>query len=385
MHGLSSSGGKKPAVCSNCGHRCRNRYDKRTQRVRDLWVADWRIYLEFERWRVHCPRCAGVHVEHLDWLAKNPRYTQRVALHVGKLCRDMSNKAVAELERLHDSTVKELDKLYLQQQVERAGLPVPRTIGIDEISIRKGHTYRVIVSDLERGRPIWVGGEGRTAADLDRFFAELGPNKSTRIELAVMDMWKPFRNSVSRHLPDARIVFDKFHVMRHLNEALDDVRRSEYRRLADKERRYIKGHRDVLLSRRENLSLDGRKALKKLLAANKRLNTAYLLKESFGQLWDYRSERGARTFFERWQDALKWQRLKPYRKFARMIERHWDGIASYCHPDNKVRLGMVEGLNNKIRVLQRRAYGYRDEEYLKLTIIAAFLPSLPKFTENDPY
>jgi len=124
-------------------------------------VAGWRIYLEFERWRVRCPRCDGVHVEHLDWLAKNPRYTQRFALHVGKLCRDMPNKTVAEMERLHHSTVKDLDKLYMQKQVDLAGLPAPRAIGIDEISIRKGHNYRVIVSDLERGRPIWVGGEGR--------------------------------------------------------------------------------------------------------------------------------------------------------------------------------------------------------------------------------
>jgi transposase len=319
--------------------------------VRDLSVASLRIHLEFERWRVNCPRCVGVHVEHLDWLAQNPRYTQRFALHVGKLCRDMPNKAVADMERLHHGTVKDLDKLYMQQQVERAGRPAPRAIGIDEISIRKGHNYRVIVSDLERGRPIWVGGEGRKEADLDRFFADLGPKKAAHIELAVMDMWKPFRNSVTRNIPDARIIFDKFHVMRHLADALDEVRRSEYRRLA----------------------------------ANKRLNTAYVLKESFGQLWDYRTERGARAFFERWQDALKWQRLEPYRKFARMIERHWDGIASYCDPDNKVSLGLVEGLNNKIRVLQRRAYGYRDEEYLKLKIIAAFLPPLPKFTKNDPH
>jgi len=357
----------------------------RTRRVRDLSVADWRIYLKFERWRVNCPRCGGVHVERFDWLAKNPRYTQRFALHVGKLCRDMPNKAVAEMERLHHGTVKDLDKLYMQQQVARAGLPAPRAIGIDEISIRKGHNYRVIVSDLDRGRPLWVGGEGRKEADLDRFFADLGPKKSARIELAVMDMWKPFRNSVARNIPDARIIFDKFHIMRHLADALDEVRRNEYRRLAGKDRSYIKGNRYVLLSNRENLSLDGRHALKKLLAANQRLNTAYLLKESFGQLWDYRSERGARAFFERWQDALKWQRLEPYRKFARMIERHWEGIASYCDPDNKVSLGLVEGLNNKIRVLQRRAYGYRDEEYLKLKIIAAFLPPLPKFTQNDPH
>jgi transposase len=140
-----------------------------------------------------------------------------------------------------------------------------------------------------------------------------------------------------------------------------------------------------LLSNKENLNLDGRRALKKLLKANRRLNTAYLLKESFGQLWDYKSVRGARAFFERWKDSLKWKRLKPYAKFAAMIEKHWDGIASYSHPDNKVSLGLVEGVNNKIRVIQRKVYGYRDEEYLKLKIIASFLPPLPKSAQINPH
>ena len=326
-----------------------------------------------------------MHVEHLDWLAKNPRYTQRYAMHVGKLCRDMPNKAVAEMERLHHSTVKDLDKLYMQMQVERVGLPTPRAIGIDEISIRKGHNYRVIVSDLERERPIWVGGEGRKEADIDLFFAALGKHKSARIELAAMDMWKPFRNSVANHAPRAQIIFDKFHIMRHLSKALDEVRRGEYKRLSGKDRSYIKGQRYTLLTRRENLSLDGRRALKKLLQANRRLNTAYVLKEQFGQLWDYRTERGARAFFERWKDSLKWQRLAPYRKFTELIDAHWDGIASYCHPQNKVSLGLVEGINNKIRVLQRRAYGYRDEDYLKLKIVAAFLPLLPRNADINPH
>jgi len=342
------------------------------------------MYLEFERWRVGCPRCGGVRVEHLDWLANNPRYSQRFAMHVGKLCRDMPNKTVAEIERLHHSTVKDLDKLYMAKQVALAGLPAPRAIGIDELSIRKGHNYRVIVSDLDRERPIWVGGEGRKEVDIDLFFEALGPNKTARIELAAMDMWKPFRNSVTKNAPQARIIFDKFHILRHLSRALDEVRRREYQRLSGPDRSYIKGQRYTLLSRRENLSLDGRRALKKLLQANRRLNTAYLLKETFGQLWDYRSERGARAFFERWQDSLRWQRLEPYRKFAAMIESHWDGIASYCHPENKVSLGFVEGVNNKIRVLQRRAYGYRDEDYLKLKIVAAFLPPLPRNANINP-
>jgi transposase len=325
-----------------------------------------------------------VFVERLDWLAKNPRYTQRFAIHVGNLCREMTNKAVGEIERLHHSTVKDLDKIYMHKQVDRAGLPAPRAIGVDEIAIRKGHDYRIVVSDLDRGRPIWVGGKGRTEADFDLFFSVLGAKKTARIQLAAMDMWKPFRNSLKRNAPQARVIFDKFHIMRHLSDALDEIRRSEYRRLAGKDKSFIKGQRYTLLSHRENLSRDGRASLRKLLKANKRLNTAYLLKESFGQLWSYQSEFWARAFFERWRQSLKWQRLKSYEKFAAMIERHWDGIASYCRPENKVSLGLVEGLNNKIRVLQRRAYGYRDEEYLKLKIIAAFLPALPRSASRGP-
>ena len=135
---------------------------------------------------------------------------------------------------------------------------------------------------------------------------------------------------------------------------------------------------DLLGRDLEDISIepDQISGLKKLLSANKRLHTAYLLKESFGQLWDYQREAWARRFFENWKATLRWQRLKPYQKFAQMIERHWDGIAAYCRPENKVSLGFVEGLSNKIRVIQRRAYGLRDEEYLRLKILTCMLPEI---------
>ena len=198
------------------------------------------------------------------------------------------------------------------------------------------------------------------------------------IRLAVMDMWKPFRNSTLKagNAPQAGILYDKFHILKHLNEALDKVRKSEYARLSGTDRRFIKGLKYTLLSRRANLSQEGRQSLKALFKANKRLNKAYLLKEMFSQLWDYQREGWARRFFERWKSALRWQRLKPYEKFARMVEAHWDGIASYCHEENKVPLGFVEGINNKIRVIQRRAYGLRDEEYLRLKILTCMLPEI---------
>jgi transposase len=294
--------------------------------------------------------------------------------HVGKLCRDMTNKAVADVLHLHEHTVKDLDKLYMQNWLSKTSVPAPRVIGIDELSIRKGHTYRIVVSDLERGRPIWIGGEGRKEIDMDKFFADLGLKKAKRIRLAVMDMWTAFRLSTQKNAPQAKIIFDKFHILKHLSEAMDKVRRDEYKRVSGKERCFIKGQRYTLLAHRENLTLEGRQSLKKLLAANKRIQTAYLLKEEFYQLWDYRNETWARKFFDRWKQQLKWRGLKPFEKFATMIEKHWSGIASYCHPDNKVKLGFVEGVNNKIRVIQRKAYGYRDEEYLKLKILTTFLP-----------
>ncbi len=314
--------------------------------------------------------------ERLDWLADHPFYTRRFAYFVGRRCRAATIRDVARETHLDWKTIKALEMQYMTEQLRRAGTPGPRVIGIDEISIRKGHTYRIVVSDLVRRRPIWFGGTDRSEASLDQFFMWLGPAKSRRIQLAVMDMWKAFGNATRRNAPGAKILFDKFHVLRHLGDALDQVRKREYARPTGTDRRFIKGQKYTLLAHRENLTLEGRQALKLLLAANRRLQTAYLLKEAFGQLWDYRREGWARRFFDHWRAALKWQRLALYEQFAAMIERHWDGIAAYSAPDNKVSLGFVEGLNNKIRVLQRRAYGLRDPQYLRLKILTCMLPAI---------
>jgi transposase len=335
-----------------------------------------RIYLDFEVRRVDCRRCGKVKRERLEFVADNPFYTKRFAYYVGRRCRSATIKDIAEELKLDWHAVKELDKQYMAAQLAKAGSPGPKVIGIEEISISKRHTYRIVVSYLVRGRPIWFGGEDRSQASMAEFYQWLGNRKSERISLAVMDMWKPFRSATKTHAPNAAILFDKFHIMRHLGEALDKIRKSEYARLSGNKRRYIKGQKYPLLPRWENLTLEGRHALKTLLAANKRINTAYLLKESFGQLWSYEREGWARRFFENWRSSLKWQRLKPYEKFAEMIDHHWDGIAAYCKPENKVSLGFVEGLNNKIRVIQRRAYGLRDEEYLRLKILTCMLPAL---------
>src|SRR6266536_1900870 len=236
-------------------------YDRKVRHVRDLSCGDTRIFLELEVRRLDCRNCGKVEREGLDFLADNPLYTKRFAYFVGQRCRQATIKDVAKELALDWHTVKAPEMQYMQAQLARAGTPGPQVVGID-------------VSDLVRGRPIWFGGEDRSEASMGQFYTWLGAKKSSRLRLAVMDMWKPFRLATQTHAPQAAILFDKFHVTRHLGEALDTVRKREYARLAGRDRRYIKGQKYTLLSRKENLTLDGRMALKTLLAANKRLNTA---------------------------------------------------------------------------------------------------------------
>src|SRR6478672_11624617 len=167
-------------------------YDRKVRRLRDLSCGDTRIFLELE-------------VRRLDFLADNPLYTKRFAYYVGRRCRSATIKDVAAELKLDWHTVKTLDQQYMEAQLKRAGMPSPQVIGIDEIAIRKGHTYRIVVSDLLRGRPIWFGGKDRSEASMGEFYARLGKKKSARIRLAVMDMWKPFRLAAAAHAPQGAI------------------------------------------------------------------------------------------------------------------------------------------------------------------------------------
>jgi transposase len=191
-------------------------YDRKVRCVRDLSCGDTRIFLELEVRRVDCRRCGKVKRERLAFLADNPLYTKRFAYFVGRRCRQATIKDVAKELALDWQTVKVLDQQYMEAQLKRAGTPAPQVIGVDELAIRKGHSYRIVVSDLVRGRPIWFGGEDRSEASMSQFYDWLGERKSSCIRLAVMDMWKPFRLATNAYALQAAILFDKFHVMRHL-------------------------------------------------------------------------------------------------------------------------------------------------------------------------
>ncbi|MEO5864171.1 MAG: ISL3 family transposase, partial [Nitrospiraceae bacterium] len=299
-------------------------YDRKIRRVRDLPCGDMRFYLEWEIRRVDCWHCGTVKQEKLDWLADTPFDTKRFSFFVGRRCQTMPVKDVAQETHRAGWTIRDLETAYLRELLLHVCQPAPNVVGIDEIPIRKGHTYRIVVSDLERRRPIWFGGKDRSEESMNECYQWLGPSKSKKTRLAVMDMWKAFRHATLKpeHAPQAAILFDTFHVICHRGETLDTVRKTESYRLTGQDRRFINGQKYTRLSHRENLKPDGRRSLRLLLKANTRVNTAYLLKEEFGPLWD--DERGgwARRFFENWRTSLKWPRLKPYEKFAEMIDRH---------------------------------------------------------------
>jgi len=214
------------------------------------------------------------------------------------------------------------------------------------------------VSNLETGEPVWFG-RGRKQETLDEFFEnELSRRQQMRIAAVCVDMWEPFRLSIEQQAPNCKIVYAKFHVMKHANEAVDEVRRAEFFRKGTGMRGLVQGKRWLLLTRWVNLAPAKRQQLNQLFALNRRVFNAYLLKESLDRLWTYHYEGAMLNYLQRWTDQLRWQRLKPFEKLAMMLLDHLDGILNYGR--TKVRLGVVEAINGNIKALLRRGRGYKN-------------------------
>lgn len=355
-------------ICSNCGRQLHSTHSSFVQEVRHLHLWRYLTILRFEKAKVRCPDC-GVKVEKLDFLEKNKRITKDLSHQVSELCKVMTVEDVATFEHLHWETVKNIDKKAIEKTQAQRDLKGIGVLGIDEISVGRGHNYWHLISSLDgpKGPEMLYVGEGRKEEDLKPFWGWFGKERAKKITHGVMDMAKGFINSFRSHCPSIKVIYDKFHVMRHLLNALNEVRKVEFRRAGRKMRGLLCGKKFILLKRMSNLRGDARKALKGLLRVNCRIYKAHLLKESFGQLWSYTYKGAARRFWDDWKEQLKWQRLEPYKKFAKMIDNHIDGILGYC--DKKVSLGYIEGTNLKARNIIRKAYGYRDKQYMKLKII----------------
>jgi transposase len=239
-----------------------------------------------------------------------------------------------------------------------------RQIGVDEIYQGKKDKFLTVVCDLATGEPLWFGRE-RKQETLDEFFrTELNSRQRGRIEAACVDRWEPFRLSIEQWAPQCKIVYDKFHILQHANDALDEVRRAEFFRKGKAGREVIQGKRWLLLTRWKNLSDGKRGQLNELFGLNRRVFKGYLLKESLERLWDYRYPGARFNYLNNWVDQLKWQRLKPFEKLADTLLAHAEGIANYCR--TKVRFGVVEAVNANIRMLINRGRGYKNLRYLLL-------------------
>ena len=236
--------------------------------------------------------------------------------------------------------------------------------GVDEIYRGKKGKFLTVVCNLETAEPLWFGRE-RKKETLDDFFrSQLVSRQRKRIEAACVDMWEPFRLSLEEWAPGCRIIYDKFHIIQHANDAVDEVRRAEFFRRGRKMRDLIKGKKWLLLSRWKNLVPRQRGVLNRLFQLNRRVFKAYMLKESLERLWDYRYEGAMVTYLGKWMDQLRWQRLPSFQKLGAMLIKHLDGILNYCR--TKVRFGVVEAVNGNIRMLINRGRGYQNLRYLLL-------------------
>jgi transposase len=277
----------------------------------------------------------------------------------------MTIKDVSEEIRIGWETAKNIDKENAKKYVVGLSEISPCRIGIDEIACEKGHKYLTVVRDVDLEKVIWVG-KNRQKETLDKFFNELGEVKSHQISLVAMDMWDPFIASAKEHT-NAEIVFDKFHIAKHVNEAVDDVRKSEFAK-ADKEERVLMKHkRFLILSRKKNLDRQKKESLKDLMKKNDTLYKAYLLKEQILDIMDEPAEKKAVKRFAKWFDNIASAKIPQFDKTAKMLERHSYGILNYFK--HKVTNAASEGFNTKINVIKRRAYGFRDLEYFMYKII----------------
>jgi len=352
-------------VCGGCGISIRDVHSWRERRVRDLPWGTWQVWLVLDVHRVRCPRC-GVRTERLPFVAGKAPYTTRLEAAIARDCEAAPVSRVAQAWQLPAETVRRLDQRMLRRWAAGRPRTPRRFLGVDEIYLGRRDKFLTIVSDLETGEPLWAGRD-RKRETLDRFFAEALPPRHRRAVRAVcVDMWEPFTQSVRTHLPHARIVYDKFHVLRHVSEALDETRRAEFFRQGGAARALWRGKRWLLLRAWGNLERDERHQLRELLALNRRLAKAHLLKEQLAHLWDYRYEGAAWRFLTAWIRALRWQRLPAFDKVAQLLSRHVDGLLAYCHV--KVPFGKVEAINGNIRAMLRRGRGYRDHAYLLLKV-----------------
>ena len=305
--------GNRKLVCSGCGRKLAEAYDSYEREVRDLPCFEFRTTVVVELYRVRCPDC-GVKTEKVPQLPSKAPFSKRFEDAVGLACESAAVRCVARQFGLGSSTVRAIDVRYLQRWTAGRRKPALRQMGVDEIYLGKKQKFLTVVSNLQTGEPQWFGWE-RKKESLDEFFQkQLSAFQRGAIQAACVDMHQPYRVSLEQWAPQCRLVYDKFHVMQHANEAVSEVRRAEFFRKGGAARDLMKGKHWLLLTRWVHLNTNKKRQLNALFALNRRVMKAYLLKESLDRLWSYTYEGAMLRYLQSWIDQLRWQRLKPMEK-----------------------------------------------------------------------
>lgn len=350
--------GKRLLRCGVCRQRCREVHDVRREREwRDLSMRKLPLKLCYRPRRVACPHC-GVRVEDFPWADPWARVTTALSNAVAVLARELSWQGTAREYGLNWKSVATIVKRTVQYGLKHRARPPVRVIGIDEVSRRKGQVYLTVVYDLERRILLWVG-EDRTEEAVRPFFTqELGKRRCGTLRVVCMDMWAPYAKLVRDHAVRAQILFDRFHIVKHLGDAVDAARRELWRRLTSKEKVEVKGTRWLLLKNPWNLTNDQKDRLSTLVQWNSPLVRAWYLKESFQLFWGYKQPWRAKQHLLKWMNAAMRSRLEPFKRFVRMLRSHLDGVLAWT--ETRLSNGAVEGMNNKIKSISHRSFGFRS-------------------------
>lgn len=317
-----------------------------------------KLVLRYDIRRVSCPKCQAVKVERVPWAETSSWFTIPFEDHVAYLAQRCDQTTVSTTMRIAWETVGAVVQRVVARR--RAGDPLDglTIIGVDELSYRRHHQYVTVVVDHATRRIVWAR-EGRDADTLKAFFAELGEARCAKLEAVTIDMSGAYIKAVTEASPNAQIIFDRFHVQRLAQDAVDEVRRDEVRAAtSEHERKQLKGTRWPLLKSFWNLSLFDSLRLSQLQRENKRLYRAYLLKDALVRMLDCTSEPLARLKLDQWLRWARRSRLKPFQRTAQTIAKHAEGILAYVR--SGLSNGRTEGLNGKARTITRRAYGFHS-------------------------
>jgi transposase len=364
--------------CQECGRPGHIHAQGLRRFIRDLDLGPAQTFLHVEYRRVWCPACQQAKVEQLSFADAGQRITHRLAHYIYELCKVMTVEDVARHLELNPKTVKAVDKHFLQQEYGDTDGTGLRILAIDEIAVRKGHHYMTVVLDYETGRVVWMG-EDRDKQTLDEFFAELSTDQKQAIEAVAMDMWEPYINRIQHHCPQARIVFDLFHVVKAFGQVIDRIRRDEMRKGRRQATSYLKGSRYLLLKNPENLSSGQRIRLRNLLSTNERLNAVYILKDQLKMIYRYRRRGWAKKALDQWCALAAEVDHPAMDQFIKRLRFFEYGILNHCA--YAIGTSALEGVNNKIKVIKRKAYGFHDPDYFAWKVKQA-LPGQKSTTET---